>query len=390
MHLAGWIVGVALAAVWVRRLADSALGMPRVAEISKAEWNRYPKLASRVTIVVPARNEGLHLEPALRSLLALEYPDYEIIAVNDRSSDATGEIMERVAAEAGGRVQVMHVRELPPGWMGKTHAMWSAAQRAAGEWILFTDADVVFRQDALRRTIAYAESERADHLVLFPTHVLGTFGERMMIAFFQALFIFGHRPWKVADPKTRDHMGIGAFNLVRRSVYQAVGTYQALRLQVLDDMKLGELVKGSGYRQRNVFGRDLLRLRWASGARGVVDNLSKNFFALMHFRWKRAVAATLALLALNLGPFLGLVLATGLERLPYALGVLVIFCVYLGMSWYSDVPAWYFIFHPVGTVLFAYILLRSMFLTFRHGGVVWRGTKYPLEELKSGSRVAIG
>ena len=113
-----------------------------------------------------------------------------------------------------------------------------------------------------------------------------------MIAFFQTLFVFGHRPWKVADPKTKDHMGVGAFNMIRRSVYEArLGTYQALRFEVLDDMKLGKVVKNAGYAQRNVFGEDLISIRWAKGAMGVVDNLTKNFFAIMSFQWPRALVS---------------------------------------------------------------------------------------------------
>src|SRR4029077_16220424 len=135
----------------------------------------------------------------------------------------------------------------------------------------------------LRRAMAYAEAERADHLVLFPQMTTKGPGEGMMIAFFQRLFVFGHRPWKVADPRARDHMGVGAFNLVRRSVYDAVGTYAALRMEVVDDMKLGKVVKNAGFRQRNVFGEDLISLRWAKGAFGIVNNLTKNFFAVLSF-----------------------------------------------------------------------------------------------------------
>ncbi len=121
-----------------------------------------------------------------------------------------------------------------------------------GDWLLFTDADVLFKPDSLRRALAYAESVPADHVVLFPQMIMKRPGEYMMIAFFQTMFMFGHRPWKVADPSTDDHMGVGAFNLVRRRVYDAVGTYEALRMEVLDDMKLGKVVKKAGYAQRNV------------------------------------------------------------------------------------------------------------------------------------------
>src|SRR4029077_16635843 len=139
-----------------------------------------------------------------------------------------------------------------------------------------------------------------------------------MIAFFQTLFVFGHRPWKVADPNTKDHMGVGAFNMIRRRVYDAVGSYQRLRLEVVDDRKLGKVIKESGYAQRNVFGNDLISVRWAQGAAGVMRNLTKNSFAIISFQWTRTVLSCGALLFLTLWPFIGAGLAHGWARLPYA------------------------------------------------------------------------
>jgi glycosyltransferase involved in cell wall biosynthesis len=389
MHYFHWIAGTILALAWFSRIVDAAIGMPSVADVTKPEWNRNPVAAPgnpRVSIIVPARNEAEDIEASLRTLLALDYDNYEVIAVNDRSTDHTGEIMEMVARDvaARGRLRVIHHRELPAGWLGKTHAMWTATNAATGDWLLFTDADVLFKPDSLRRALAYAEAEHADHVVLFPQMIMKRPGEFMMIAFFQTMFVFGHRPWKVADPKTRDHMGVGAFNLLRRSTYEAVGTYAALRMEVLDDMKLGKVVKNAGFAQRNVFGSDLISIRWARGAMGVVNNLTKNFFAILSFQWWRTLIAAFGLAFLNLMPFLGIVFAHGWERLPYAIALGSMFLIYLGMSWRSKVPAYYFALHPVSTALFVYTLLRSMFHTLRNNGIIWRGTKYPLEELRKG------
>jgi len=206
----------------------------------------------------------------------------------------------------------------------------------------------------------------------------------MMIAFFQTLFVFGHRPWKVADPKTKDHIGVGAFNMIRRTVYEALGTYKALRFDVLDDMKLGKVVKNAGYVQRNVFGEDLISIRWAKGAWGVVDNLTKNFFAIMSFQWPRALASCFGLAFLNLMPFAGILLAQGWERVGYGVALFSMCSIYVGMSSKSDIPPYYFILHPLSTALFVYTMLRSTFLTLGRGGVVWRGTFYPLDELRKG------
>src|SRR6478736_2558746 len=281
-----WISGLLLAAIWLVPVVQLALHFSEVADLTSADWEP-PKDAAlpSLAIVVPARNEEAEIGPALRSLLQLDYPNYEVVAVNDRSTDQTGQIMERLAAEptAQGRLRVVHVKELPSGWLGKLHAMWlgakgnaarqgSAAQQGTSDWLLFTDADCVFRPDSLRRAIYYATKTGVDHLVLFPTAHMKSLGERMMIAFPQVMSIFAMRPWKVRDPNAHDHMGVGAFNLIRRPAYNAIGTYEKLRFEIVDDIKLGEAVKKSGLRQDVVFGPELVTLRWAVGAAGVVSN----------------------------------------------------------------------------------------------------------------------
>ena len=356
-----WAAGGLLGLAWFSRIVEAAVGMPQVADIARPEWDRKPATGNgppKVSIIVPARNEAEHIRETLLRLLALDYSNYEIIAVDDRSTDATGQIMDDVANSCGAdtpvrmpaesvplgvsgegvtRLKVIHISQLPSGWLGKTHAMWRAAQQSTGDWLLFTDADVLFKPDSVRRALAYAAAEHADHVVLFPRMIMKQWGERMMIAFFQALFVFGHRPWKVADPKARDHMGVGAFNLVRRKVYDAVGTYSALRMEVLDDMKLGKVIKNAGFTQRNVFGADLISLRWAQGAFGVVNNLTKNFFAVLSFQWPRTLATIFGLGFLNLGPFLGVWLAHGWARIPYAVALLSLFLIYYGMSGMSAI-----------------------------------------------------
>jgi glycosyltransferase involved in cell wall biosynthesis len=395
-----WIAGTILALAWFSRIVEAALGMPSVADVSRPEWDRNPVSPSgnpRVSIIVPARNEEESIEQALHTVLSLDYDNYEVIAVNDRSTDRTGQILERVSKnshfaqnrrEVGhplpSGLRVIHHTELPEGWLGKTHAMWTAANQASGDWLLFTDADVLFKPDSLRRALAYAEAEPADHVVLFPRMIMKRPGEYMMIAFFQTMFMFGHRPWKVADPSTDDHMGVGAFNLVRRRVYDSVGTYEALRMEVLDDMKLGKVVKNAGFAQRNVFGGDLISIRWAHGAFGIVNNLTKNFFAVLSFQWWRTVISALGLAFLNFGPFLGIWLAHGWARVPYAIALSSMFLIYVGMSWRSSIPPYYFALHPVSSAMFIYTLLRSMFVTLWNDGIVWRGTKYPLDELRKG------
>jgi glycosyltransferase involved in cell wall biosynthesis len=388
-----WIVGIFLAVAWWSRLVSAAINMPKIPDISGADFDAVPLdaegKAPRVSIVVPARDEAEHIEAALRSLLELDYPDYEVIAVDDRSADKTGAILDRMleawrerGEELHHRLKVIHVAELPLGWLGNTHAMWRAGKQATGEWILFTDADVVYRADALRRAIVYAERTQADHMVLFPTMVMKSAGEQMMIAFFQSQFTFAHRPWKAADPRSHEAIGVGAFNLIRREVYEKIGTYERMRLEVLDDMRLGEVVKENSFRQRVAFGRDLLRLRWIFGAQGMVKNLTKNGFAILKFNPWFAALAILGVLFVNVGLFVGAAVVSGWTRVGFVAALAAIVFIYVGMSWVSEVRPWYVVLHPIGAVLFCYALARSAALTLRRGGVEWRGSFYSLAELR--------
>jgi hypothetical protein len=205
-----------------------------------------------------------------------------------------------------------------------------------------------------------------------------------MIAGFLMLFVFGHRPWKVDDPTSDDFIGLGPFNLIRRAAYQTIGTFRALHLEVIEDMKLGKLVKRHRLAQRNVVGPGLLPWSWGTGAFGLVRNLTKNLFALMEFRPEKALGACALWLFLNLMPAVGAAFASGWARLPYLAALAAIAVIHAGMGRHTSVPAWTFLLYPLGAVLIVYTMLRSMAHTVRHGGVIWRGTRYELEELRKG------
>jgi GT2 family glycosyltransferase len=390
-----WISGLLLALIWLIPVVQLALHSSEVADLNQSEWNPAPDAAlPSLTIVVPARNEEAEIEPALRSLLQLNYPHFEVVAVNDRSTDQTGAIMDHIAAEPGaqGKLNVIHVRELPAGWLGKVHAMWlgsqrndsqgNAARQVRSDWLLFTDADCVFQADCLRRAIHYATTTATDHLVLFPTAHMKTLGERMMIGFPQVMASFAMRPWKVRDPNARDHIGVGAFNLIRRSAYDAIGTHEALRLEVVDDIKLGEAIKKAGLRQDVVFGHELVSLRWAVGAAGVVANLEKNLFAFLRFRVSLALGVCAVTFFLCVCPFLGLLLAPGWARAPFAVAVAMIALAYTFTGRYMASSPWMFLTCPIAALVFNFATLQSAFIAVRDGGITWRGTKYSLEELR--------
>jgi hypothetical protein len=405
-----WITGLLLTLIWFVPALQLAMHFSDVADLTQPEWNppQDSPLPS-LTIVVPARNEEAEIEAALRSLLQLNYPRYQVVAVNDRSTDQTGAIMERLASESGsaGKLRVLHVRDLPSGWLGKVHAMWlgskenatqrdaaqanasqknvaqeNASQQTSSDWLLFTDADCVFHPDSLRRAIHYATKTATDHLVLFPTAHMKTLGESMMIGFPQVMSSFAMRPWKVRDPKARDHIGVGAFNLIRRSAYEAIGTYEKLRLEVVDDIKLGESIKKAGLRQDVVFGRELVSLRWAVGAAGVVANLEKNLFAFLQFRISLVLAVCALTFFLCVCPFLGVFLAPGWAKAAFAAAVALIALVYALSGRLMGTSALLFLTCPIAALVFEFATLQSAFLALRDGAITWRGTKYSLAELK--------
>jgi hypothetical protein len=388
-----WITGISLALAWSVTTLQLAWHISEIADLTQPE-RETPRDAALppLTIVVPARNEEAEIEEALRSLLELDYPQFEVVAIDDRSTDQTGAIMDRLAAEpaAQGRLRVVHVRELPAGWLGKLHAMWlgslrSDARQGSSEWLLFTDADCVFHPESLRRAVHYAIQNRVDHLVLFPTGHMKTLGERMLISFPQVMASFAMRPWKVRDPKARDHIGVGAFNLVRRSAYEAIGTYEKLRLEVVDDIKLGESIKAAGLRQDVVCGPGLVTLRWAVGAAGIVGALEKNLFAFLRFRLSLVLAVCAVVLFLCIWPFAGLALAHGWARAPFAVAVAMTALAYTLTARYAAGSGWLFLTCPFSGLLFIAAVLRSAYRALRDGAVTWRGTKYPLAELKKRS-----
>lgn len=378
------LIGVAwawvVAAVWTWKGVEAAVGLPKVPDLMRVEWDCVPAIGPTLTVIVPALDEAENVGPCLESLLAQEYASLRILAVNDRSSDGTGEIMDEFAERYPDRMQVIHIASLPEGWLGKTHAMAKAARESESDYILFTDADVVFRPDALRRSMAYVVASEADHMVTMPTLVLKRWDEAALLSFFQVCATWAARLWKVADPKaTRDAVGVGAFNLVRREAYEQVGGFEALRMEIVEDLGMARRIKQAGLRQRIAFGKGLVSVHWASGALGVVKVITKNIFAAFRFQIVLVLVACVWLVTFCLVPML----VTRMELLPPAIVTAVaVTAIYRMMGRHSGISAWNAMLAPFAALLLIYALLRSTVTTLRQGGVIWRGTFYPLAELR--------
>jgi glycosyltransferase involved in cell wall biosynthesis len=384
MLIALGIVAWVIALAWAVSTAIALRKLPGIPDLLDPKYASPMADAPHIAVIVPARNEAADIEATLRSLLALEGVRLEILAVDDRSTDATGAIMDRVAAEAaaeGNKLKPLHVSELPAGWMGKTHAMALAARSATAQWLLFTDGDILFAKDSLLRAINFAESEQADHVVVFPTLILKGFGERMMIAFFQGVSALFSRFWRIPVEGAKESLGVGAFNLIRADVYREIGGFESLRMEVLEDLRLGFEVKRRGFRQRVAFGRDLVRVRWVVGAAGMIRNITKNFFAAFRFRVWLTLVACAGLALFCLGPFAALG-GNWWMRGSTALVLLMLLLLYRYYEQYTGIATWYAVTFPMAACLVLYAILRSMILTLVRGGVVWRGTLYPLAEVR--------
>lgn len=340
-----------------------------------------PAAAPSVSVVVPARNEAGTLERALRSLMAQDLPDLEIVVVDDRSEDATGAIAVRVAA-GDARVRVITVESLPEGWLGKPHALHVGAAAARAPWLLFADADVRFAPSAVRVALAYARARALDHLAVLPRFESSGLLLASFVTAFALLFSVYTRPWRARVPGSSASIGIGAFGLVRAVAYRASGGHRAIRLRPDDDLMLGRQLKRAGYRQEAVFGAELLAVEWYPSLPAALRGLEKNAFAGLGYSAPRVLLVVTALLLTNVLPFAVALVAQGPALALAWLVVATVAAVYAFDARRLSHAWWLFALHPVGVALLCYAAGASATKALVRGEIVWRGTRYRLEELR--------
>ena len=336
----------------------------------------------RVSIVTAARNEERHIREALFSILHLDYPNYEVIAVDDRSEDRTGEILDAMRAEFP-QLQVIHVETLPEGWLGKNHALYSGANAATGELLLFGDADVRYAHSALSRAVGYMQRNNLDHVTVAPRIEAGTIPLSLVVQFFFMAFTIYMRPWKARDPRSKRYMGIGAFNLMRRAAYEKAGTIKRIALRPDDDIMLAKILKHSGASQHLVNGHDMLSVTWYSNLREMVAGLQKNSFAALKYSLVLAIAAVVGTFVFNVWPFLAVVLTSGLTRTLNISIALLLMTMYAGGAFRMQGRVWLAIAYPLAAAIFIYIIATATARTILGRGIAWRGTRYSLDDLKA-------
>ncbi len=371
-------------------LLGTLLVAPGMAKVRRLHPDPQDLDAPSVAVVIAARDEAETIEPALRSLLGRVGPATQVIVVDDRSTDGTSEILAGLQAEHH-QLQRVRVDTLPPGWLGKSHALARGSEAAsASDWLLFTDADVVFEKGAVEAVVRFAEANELDHLTGGPTIRTASFALAGMIAAFGVLFGLFTQPWRVPLPQTRSAVGIGALNLVRRRPYLSAGGHEPLRMCIIDDLGLGRMMKAGGGRSEFVYAGDLISLEWYPGLAAMMRGLVKNAFAGVDFRLAAVVAATGFIGLLLIAPFI-LPWLPGLSLTARALAALAALLLVRAASKAAErsgLPAASAVVFPLGLSLFLVTLWRSTLTALLTRTVVWRGTAYPLEELVAACEAA--
>jgi len=385
LGLAGWVVLF----LWLFR---NALGFPLVG----AQMELNPRQMPRVSIVIPARNEAKILAVTLPKILAQDYPDYEVILVDDASTDGTGALAERLAAANPGRLRVIRVNELPPGWVGKPNALHQGFQATTGEWVLATDADIEFHPKALRAGLWLAEREQAELVSIYCFLDCVTFWEKVMLPGFGLLLSASFPVRKINDSRSSVALASGGYILMRRSMWAGLGGYEAIRSEMIDDLNTARLVKHSGHRIFVAATKDLVRTRMYYSFRGIWEGLRKNAFAAHRFSIPKMMFTAGSYLLFNLLPLLcifyygwkwggageGLaaaertVLALSLAQYAVSASMHFPLMLFLGIH-----PA-YALLAPIGAILYAAISLDSMGKTLFGGGVSWKQREYAKPEAK--------
>ncbi|MDN3549402.1 glycosyltransferase [Mucilaginibacter aquaedulcis] len=332
-----------------------------------------------LAIIIAVRNEEEDLENALQSVCNINYNNHRIIVVNDRSTDGTASILQGFISHYP-KLTVTTISTLPEGWLGKNNALYQGYLSSTEEWMLFADADIVFHPDAINKAVGFAVRNQLDHLTILPeaisrstilNSVLGTFGIMLMVHM---------KPWQAKDPKAKGFAGIGAFNLVRRSAYEKIGTHARIKLRPDDDLQLGQDIKSSGLRQDVLGGQQYVCLEWYKSVQQFNNGLLKNSFAIAEYKLSKSILnATMALVCFTLP--IPLMLIFGSSEIRLMAGVVFLFQV-IYMVAVRPNKWWYALMIPFGSLLMAYVSLKSALITIRQGGIYWRDSFYSLDLLK--------
>jgi glycosyltransferase involved in cell wall biosynthesis len=333
-----------------------------------------------ISIIFSALNEEKDIEAALTTLLQIDYPSLEIIAVNDRSTDQTPEILDRLKQQQS-KLKVFHLKELPDGWLGKNHALHFASRKATGEWLLFTDADVLMKPDTLKRAMSYIIENQLDHLTIFEHHIRKSVWLKLLLLGHYIAYSLVMKPWRIRYAWSKKSLGHGAFNLVAKTVYEASGGHRRISMECMDDLKLGEMIKKNGFRQDTVDGRDFIEKEWYKSLGDMVEGVKKNSFSYFKYRPIGTLFVIFGAFMFFVWPFFGMFFK-GPIGLVNSINVLLMLGMALFIAKKFRLNAWFAFCYPLSICILLYTVFNSLLATYKNKGIIWRGTFYSIKKLK--------
>lgn len=376
------VLATLLVVVWCLLTLQTVINLLVFRSLARATDDAEP--TARVSIVIPARNEERYVGRTLDAALRQDYPDFEVIVVDDESTDGTADEIARRSSD--GRLVPMSARPLEPGWLGKPNALATGAAQASGKWILFMDADVELHPQALRDAVAACERGGWDHLALLPHLEREGFWEELLMPVIPVVAFVYIPSFLTFLSGTRMAAGGGAFGLVRREAYESMGGHDRIKNSVVDDVRLAMELKAAGFESRARLGMHRVRLRMYHGLDEFIEGFTKNAHVGFGRSILRPVVMVLVSLWVGLTPFLWPVLAllspasafagaVGAVGASLVLAIASRALVHLRL----DFPLWSIAFSPLATMVTLFIVLRSLRMTRRDGVVRWRGREYPHE-----------
>jgi glycosyltransferase involved in cell wall biosynthesis len=336
----------------------------------------------RVSIIVAARDEERFIRPAVASLLGQEYHDVELIVVDDRSTDRTGKILDAMAAKTE-RLSVVHITELPSGWLGKNHALHSGAARATGTLLLFIDGDIMLHRTAVSRAVRVFDEPGADHVTVGPQMELPTWPLKLVVGYFLTWGAAAARLWLVEDPRSSAYIGVGAFNMVRASSYKAVGGHTRIAMRPDDDLMLGKILKKNGFQTRLFFGNGMVGVEWYRSVGEALLGFRKNAFSVLNYSVPLFVLSMIGNILQNVLPFVAVFFTNGTPQLLFGITIAALMAAYALTMYTAKQPLWLTLLYPVAALAQSAMVVIAVMRTLRAGGIDWRGTFYPLDQLRA-------
>jgi glycosyltransferase involved in cell wall biosynthesis len=363
---------------------DVVLGMRRMAaldDVPPLHQENVPK----VSVIIPACNEAATLEPALKSIFAMDYADLEVIVVNDRSVDHTGVVLEQMQKQYPS-LHIHDISALTEGWLGKNHALQYGAERARGEYLLFTDADIIMENSSISRAMRHMLENKLDHMsMIFKNIAPGGLLNALVLDAGAGLMLL-LKPWKAKDPNSKRYMGVGAFNLVKSTVYKEIDGHKTIAMHPIDDVMLGKVIKHSGFSQECLLGHNFIQAEWYVDVRDFINGLMKNTFAFCNYNMANVLFGVLIIMIINILPLFAIFFTSGITRGLFGSAVMVRMLSFAGGFSYTGINPWYSVWALVTPYVYIYITLKAALTTTINRGITWRGTYYSLDELKANLR----